>query len=142
MYGRATESYATYSNTSVEYQFEVSRILSFSFCVCHLPVQTEHYHNHGFQVLKKSSTKIKRCLFVFKIFEIIFHLVIFLAASWHTESSGQGSHPSHSFNLQSSCSKARSFNPLCQAGDQTCAAEMSLISLCHNGNSAILLFSI
>lgn len=53
IYGRATESYATYSNTSVEYQFEVSQTPNLSFCVCHLPVQMEHYYKNGFLYLKK-----------------------------------------------------------------------------------------
>ena len=33
---------------------------------------------------------------------------------------GQGSDPSHSCNLYCCCNNARSFNPLCRAGDQTC----------------------
>lgn len=55
IYGRATESYATYSNTNVEYQFEVFQTLNFSFCVCHLPVQIEHYYNNGFHVREKKA---------------------------------------------------------------------------------------
>ena len=45
---------------------------------------------------------------------------LFLAAAWHVEFPGEGSDPSHSCNLCYSCSNARSFNPLCQARDQTC----------------------
>lgn len=67
IYGRATSSYATYSNTGAEYQFEVSQTLNFSFCVCHLPAQIEHYYNNAFYVKKEQKLYEKRFLFVFKI---------------------------------------------------------------------------
>ena len=41
---------------------------------------------------------------------------------------GRGSDPSCSFNLYRSCSIARSFNPLCQAGNQTCVL---VLQRCH-----------
>lgn len=54
---QTTESYATHSDTGVECQSGVSETLNFSFCVCHLPAQTEHYYNHGFFMFKKSFMK-------------------------------------------------------------------------------------
>lgn len=59
------ESYTTYSNTSVEYQFEVFQTLNFSFCVFHPPAQTEHYCNNDFLCLKRIYESKK--IFVFKI---------------------------------------------------------------------------
>lgn len=73
IYDRATESYTTYSNTSVEYQFEVSQILNFSFCVCHLPAQTEHCHNNSFLCLLYEIKKRSICFQNSE--EIISHLI-------------------------------------------------------------------
>ena len=47
-------------------------------------------------------------------------LSLFLAVQGHMESLGQGSDPSHSCDVYSSCGNTRSFKPLCQAGDWTC----------------------
>ena len=44
----------------------------------------------------------------------------FSTAPRHMEFLGQGSDLSHSCNLRHSSSHARSFDPLCQAGDRTC----------------------
>ena len=49
----------------------------------------------------------------------------FLADPQHMEFPGQGSDPSHIFDLCRSYSNAGSFNPLCQPGDQTCILGIS-----------------
>ena len=54
------------------------------------------------------------------LLHILFFFFSFLATPWHMEFPGQGSDPSHSCNLYCCCNNARSFNPLCRAGDQTC----------------------
>lgn len=63
----------------------------------------------------------------------------FLADPRHLEFPSQGSAPSHIFNLCCTCSNARFFNPLCQAGQQRlnlhpATADMPLILLQHSRN--------
>ena len=49
----------------------------------------------------------------------------FLAAPQLMEFPGQGSDPSHSFNLCYRCSNTRSFNTLCQARDRWCCTDIA-----------------
>ena len=68
----------------------------------------------------------------------LFFLFLFLAAPLHVEFLGQGSDPRCSCSLHCSYSNARSFNPLCWAGEQTHVlgtAETPTIPLCHSRNS-------
>ena len=60
-------------------------------------------------------------------------IFFFLATLWHVEFLGQESHLSHCCNLCYSCSNARSFNPLCRAGDGTC---IPVLQSCHRSHCA------
>ena len=52
---------------------------------------------------------------------VFFFFFSCLATLWHVEFWGRGPHLSHSCDLCHSCSNAGSFNPLCWAGEPTCA---------------------
>ena len=71
----------------------------------------------------------------FRMFYFYFLFFPFLPAPWHMEFPGQGSFSS---SLQlwplRSCSNTR-FNPLCQAGDQTC---VPALQRCHQSHCATM----
>ena len=69
------------------------------------------------------------CLGFFCLF-----VLSFLAPPWHLEFLGQGLDPSCIWDLCYSCCNARSFNPLCRAGDWTCAL---MLSRCRQSCCAI-----
>ena len=111
------------------------------FCFIILPVL----------LCQRSVDCIYRCLFLDSLFcsidlsilspvpHCLFYLFIyfyFLPTPWHMDFPGQGSDPSQSCNLH--CGKARSFNPLCRAGESNLypgTVEMLQIPVCHSGNS-------
>ena len=73
----------------------------------------------------------------------IFCLFSFLAAPHHMQFLGQGSDLRCSYDLHCNHGNARSFNPLYQAGDQTCAQcsrDPAADLLCHSGTSNNLLY--
>ena len=64
------------------------------------------------------------CFFLFFLFFLSFFFFFFcfsfLATLWHMEFPGQGSAPSHTWDLHHTCSYVGILNPLCQTGDWTC----------------------
>ena len=75
-----------------------------------------------FEVLKEKGTVFFFLLFCFVLFCFVFVIVVFVffAALQHMGFPGQGSDPSHSWDLCCSCGSTGSLNPLYQAGDWTC----------------------
>ena len=79
------------------------------------------------------------CIFFWEFF-FSFSFVYSLAALHHMEFLGQGLDSSHICDLGCSWSNTRSFNPLCQAGDQTCTLVMQRHHRCLCATAGTLWF--
>ena len=68
-----------------------------------------NHHGYSLKMITIFKSRKYICIFYFS----------FLAIPWHTEFQSQDTDPSRSCHVSHSCSNSGSFNPQCQAGDQT-----------------------